>query len=211
MDVEVEGIESAAADLRRERLGGTEFLIGKIGGTETVAAQSGVGKVNAAFVASVMALRFGVDAVIMMGIAGGIGGGLSALDAFVPTGLVQHDVIVLGCEDGYIDVVGKIVIEPDALLSDRLAQACGAKRGLMATGEQFVNGKSQIDAILARYPDAIAVDMEAAAVAQVCARLCLPFACVKVISDDGASGDRYYDFRNLAAKKSTAAVLSLFE
>ena len=209
MDVEVAGIVKAMSGGRAELIGGSEFHAGRIAGKETVAVQSGIGKVNAAFAAATLAHKFGVNAVLMTGIAGGIGGGLNALDAFVPDGLVQHDVSMIGCEDGYIDLVGGIVINTDAGLANGLARASGAKRGIMATGEQFVDSAAQIAAIRAKFPAAVAVDMEAAAVAQVCARLGLPFACVKVISDDGTSGEAYYDFKTAAAEKAVGAVLTL--
>ena len=51
-------------------------------------------------------------------------------------------------------------------------------------------------------------DMESGAVAQVCARLKVPMACVKVISDAGDVGE-YYDFKMRAAEKAISAVLSV--
>lgn len=211
MDVEVAGIVQAMSGRVVTNIGGSEFYAGRIADMETVAVQSGVGKVNAAFAAATLAYKFAVDSILMTGIAGGIGGGLKALDAFVPDGLVQHDVSMIGCEDGYIDLVGETVIRTDAKLSDGLARTGGAKRGVMATGEQFVDSAEQIAAIRAKFPAAVAVDMEAAAVAQVCARLGLPFACLKVISDDGTSGETYYDFKTVAAEKAVGAVLALIK
>lgn len=210
MDVEVEGIVGAMEARAVTSIGGSNFYSGKISGRAVVAVQSGIGKVNAAFAAAVLALEFKADAIIMSGIAGDVSG-LKPLDAFVADGFIQHDVSVLSCEDGHIDIVNAVVIQSDKELSDALALACNAKRGLMATGEQFVDSKEQIETILAKFPQAKAVDMESAAVAQVCARLGLPFACVKIISDDGTSGDVYYDFKTAAADKAVGAVLSLIK
>ena len=206
MDVEIEGVMAAMSAPSVRGIGGSRFVTGAIGGTEVPAVPSGIGKVNAAFAACVLALQFGAGSIIMTGVCGGAG--LNALDALVPDGFVQHDVDILGEERGYIDILGTTVIRPDAVLSDELAAASGAKRGLMATGEGFVSGEEQVRGILSRFPLVRGMDMESAAAAQVCARLGVPFACVKIVSD-GGSDDTYFDFKTAAAEKSVSAVLHL--
>ncbi|MBQ7226993.1 MAG: 5'-methylthioadenosine/S-adenosylhomocysteine nucleosidase [Clostridia bacterium] len=206
MDVEVEGIIAQMTDVKRTKLGGSTFYSGVIGGRSVVAVQSGIGKVNASFVASALALKFGAESILMTGVCGGVG--LAPLVPVVPDGFVQHDVDMIGEAKGHIDVVDEIVIKPDSELSSLLAQASDGVRGIMATGEQFIGSPLQIDAILADFPNVIAVDMESGAVAQVCARLGVKFACIKIISD-GGDENAYYDFKTEASNKSISSVLKV--
>ena len=205
MDVEIEKFAAEMTDRRKENIGGSVFVSGRIFGADAVCVQSGIGKVNAAFAACTLIYRYGVKAVLMTGVAGAIGGKISSLDLIVPNGFIQHDVTMIGADDGFIDIVGKIVLRPDKRLADALAGR-NCVRGIMATGEQFIDGDEQKRSILARFPDVVAADMECAAVAQVCDRLSVPFACAKVISD-GGDGTEYYEFKTKAADKAVGALL----
>lgn len=206
MDAEVEGIAAAMTDKREKDTGGSVFVSGRLFGADAVCVQSGIGKVNAAFAACTLVYEYGVQAVLMTGVAGALGGRLKNLDLVVPDGFIQHDVTMIGADDGFIDIVGKIVLRPDKRLADALAEAGDGIRGIMATGEQFIEKEEQKRAILSRFPDVIAADMECAAVVQVCNRLGVPVACVKVISDGGSEGE-YYEFKTGAADKAVNAVL----
>lgn len=207
MDVEVEGIVNAMEKAEKTEIGGSAFYCGKIGKTEVVAVQSGIGKVNAAFVTAMLYSEFGVSSVLMTGVCGGLQT-VKPMDAVVPTSFIQHDVELIGEEDGYLDILNCIEIKADEKLSDELARASGAVRGVMASGEQFVGRQEQIDAILKKFPQTIAVDMESAAVAQVCARLDLPFACIKIVSD-GGDGDTFFNFKIKASEKSVGTLLKV--
>lgn len=208
MDVEVERIAREMTDASSESFARSAFTVGKIDGQKVVVVQSGIGKVNAALVASALVMRYGADAVLMTGIAGTVTRELHTLDAFVPTEFLQHDVTMPGCEDGYIDVLDEVYIPAVEELSAALAAASGAKRGTMATGESFVGSAAVAADIARRFPKAMGVDMESAAVAQVCARLGVPFACLKVISD-GCDDGEYADFKQAAADKAVNGVLAL--
>lgn len=209
MDVEVEGIVNAMEKSTQTEIGGSVFYAGKIGKTDVVVVQSGIGKVNAAFVASTLYYRFGVDSMLMTGVCGGLQK-VGPMDAFVPTVFIQHDVENIGEEDGYLDIVNRIELQADEKLSDELARATGAVRGVMASGEQFIGGQEQIDVILKKFPKTVAVDMESGAVAHVCARLGIPFACIKIVSDGGDGGD-FFTFKVTASEKSVRAVLEVIK
>ena len=141
---------------------------------------------------------------------GGLGGRLHTLDALVPDGFVQYDVIKPGDPDGFIDILGDVVIRPDEEMSSELAYACGGVRGLLATGERFVGSADDKADIISRFPGVLAADMESAAVAQVCARLGVPFACIRIISDEGDISE-YYDFKYRAADKAVSALLNVLK
>ena len=208
MDGEIEGIVSAMEGASRRVYCGSEVFCGRIRGREVVLARSGIGKVNAAFMAQALIREFGAGKLYMTGVAGSLGG-LRTLDALVPDGFVQYDVVKPGDPDGLIDILGEVVLRPDEGMSSALAAAAGARRGILATGEKFVGSTADSEDILRRFPSALAADMESGAVAQVCSRLGVPFACVRIISDSG-DADEYYDFVSRAAAAAVSAVLAAF-
>lgn len=210
MDAEIDGIISAMSAVEKTVCCGSEIFTGNIGKRDIVLARSGIGKVNAAFAACLLAGRFGVSRIYMTGVAGGLGGRLHTLDALVPDGFVQYDVIKPGDPDGFIDILGYVVIRPDEEMSSELASACGGVRGLLATGERFVGSADDKADIMSRFPGVLAADMESAAVAQVCTRLGVPFACIRIISDEGDISE-YYDFKYLAADKAVSALLNVLK
>ena len=207
MDVEIEGFASAMTDAARSDSFGSEAITGTRGAQRLVVVKSGIGKVNAGFAAQMLVTRFGATRIYMTGIAGALGKSLVALDLFVPDKFVQYDVIMPGESDGYMDILGGNFVLPDKSMADALANKTGAIRGTMATGERFVEAEEDKADILRRFPSVMAADMESGAVAQVCARMRIPMACVKVISDAGDSME-YGRFKLLAAEKSVRAVLS---
>lgn len=66
-------------------------------------------------------------------------------------------------------------------------------RGLVASGDRFVSSHAESAALRAALPDALAVEMEGAALAQVCADFNRPFAVLRTISDR-ADDDAHVDF-----------------
>lgn len=165
MDGEIEGIVSAMKGAFRRVYCGSEVFCGRIRGREVVLARSGIGKVNAAFMAQALIREFGADELYMTGVAGSLGG-LRTLDALVPDGFVQYDVVKPGDPDGLIDILGEVILRPDEGMSSALAAAAGARRGILATGEKFVGSTADREDILRRFPSALAADMESGAVAQ---------------------------------------------
>jgi adenosylhomocysteine nucleosidase len=75
-------------------------------------------------------------------------------------------------------------------------------RGLIASGDQFINEGARIDGLNAALPGLVAVEMEGAAVAQVCYELNVPCAVIRTISDN-ANENAATDF--LRFVKSVAA------
>jgi adenosylhomocysteine nucleosidase len=107
----------------------------------------------------------------------------------------------------------------DAALTDELAQAVvralpGATvhRGLVVSGDRFVSTTAESRALQAALPAALAVEMEGAAIAQVCHDFGVPFAAVRTVSDradDEAHGDFVSFIRDVASRHSAAIVKAL--
>ena len=169
------------------------FHTGTIQGREIVAVKSGIGKVNAAVATLTLIDTFHPSLVINTGVAGGTGAA-RILDVVIPSRIAYHDV---WCGPG--TEWGEAAGCPatfDCPLPEALVAELGAKNGLLASGDIFVSRREEVDHILALYPDAMAVDMESAAIAQVCHIKNVPFVCIRVISDTPGGDDNIAQYEN---------------
>ncbi len=169
------------------------FHTGTIAGREIVVCQSGIGKVNAAISALTLIENFHPSLVINSGVAGGTGHS-QILDAVIPDRIAYHDVwcgpgTIPGQADGFPAMF-------ECPLPDELVASLGAKRGVLASGDIFVSKVEEVEKILELYPDAVAVDMESAAIAQVCHLKNVPFVAIRIISDTPGSGDNISQYQN---------------
>lgn len=170
------------------------FHTGHIGRHDIVAMQCGIGKVNAAIGTLTLIDTFHPSIVINSGVAGGTGAA-GILDVVIADEVAYHDV---WCGPG--TVPGEAAGCPPRFrcaLPDRLADSIeGARRGLIVSGDIFVSRPEEVRHILDLYPDAMAVDMESAAIAQVCFIKNVPFVCVRVISDTPGGADNISQYEN---------------
>ena len=158
-----------------------------------MALQSGIGKVNAAVATLTLIDSFHPSLVINTGVAGGTGGA-RVLDVVIPDRIAYHDV---WCGPGTIP--GEAAGCPlyfECPLPAGLVESLGARRGVLASGDIFVSRPEEVEHILALYPDAVAVDMESAAIAQVCHIKNVPFVCIRVVSDTPGAADNIAQYDN---------------
>lgn len=187
---------------------GLTFHTGRIGSHDVIAAECGIGKVNAAVGTLTLIDTFHPDLVINTGVAGGTGRGASILDVVIADRVAYHDV---WCGPG--TVPGQAAGCPqtfDCGVHPELFDGIGAKRGLVASGDIFVSRPEEVSRILSVWPDAMAVDMESAAIAHVCHIKSVPFLCIRVISDTPGSADNIAQYENFwsDAPAHTFAVVS---
>lgn len=187
-----------------------EFHKGKIGAHDVIVAKCGIGKVNAALGALTLIENFHPALVLNSGVAGGTGAGnppAEILDVVLATRIAYHDVWCgPGTEPGEAAGCPRFFTCP---LSDDIRKRLGAKEGLLASGDIFVDKAEDLRRILAIYPDAIAVDMESAAIAHTCNLKSVPFVCLRVVSDTpGEEGNAaaYNDFWTKAPERTFEAV-----
>jgi len=158
----------------------------------------GIGKVNAALGAQRMIDDSKPDLVISSGCAGGVGCGLNVCDVVVGSTVAYHDVYC-GPEAALGQVQGlPPTYEAPRQLVEKAVQT-GAKAGLIASGDWFVDTKEKAKHILESKPEAIAIDMESAAIAQVCWLNNVPFISLRVISDLPLSEDNRQQYDNFWA------------
>lgn len=211
---------------------GRTFWRGALHGHEVVLALSGIGKVAAATTATVLAEKFGATRVLFTGVAGGLGEGVRVGDVVVAQDYLQHDMDASPIFERWL-VPGYPAIRMacDADLTQRLFSAtkdCVARDsdaidwvslgldanhrpsvhlGLIASGDRFVSTAQESGAIRSSLEGAghrvLAVEMEGAAVAQVCADYGIAFAAVRTISDradDSADVDFMQFVRTVASR-----------
>ena len=171
----------------------TVFHTGKIGRHDVVVLRSGIGKVNAAVATLTLIENFHPSLVINSGVAGGTGNA-DILDVVIPSRIAYHDVWC-GPDTVWGQAAGapKYFVCP---LPADVIESLGAKNGLLASGDIFVSRAEEVRHILDLYPDAIAVDMESAAIAQVCHIKNVPFVCIRVISDTPGAADNISQYEN---------------
>ena len=238
MHDELASVLALMPDEHKERVGGRDFWLGHLHGEPVVAVLSGIGKVAAATTATLLIQRFGVRRIVFTGVAGGLGEGVKVGDVVVAQALLQHDYDVSPIFPRYeIPGHGLSRFPTDEAVSAQLARASATvlaalpqhldtpsiaayglgqprlHQGLVISGDRFVCTTAESQQLARDLPDALAVEMEGAAFAQVCKDFHVPLAVVRTISDR-ADDDAHVDFpsflRDVASKYSGAIIEAMF-
>ncbi|RYF66003.1 MAG: 5'-methylthioadenosine/adenosylhomocysteine nucleosidase, partial [Comamonadaceae bacterium] len=200
MHEELAAVLDLLPDERKVVVAGREFWQGHLHGHEVVAVLARIGKVAAATTAAVLAERFKVDRVVFTGVAGGLGPNVQMGDVVVADEFLQHDMDASPIFPRHeVPLYGRSRFVADAALAAALGEAARSAlpqarvhHGLVISGDRFVSTTAEARALQTELPDALAVEMEGAAFAQVCHDFGVPFAAVRTISDradDAAHGD----------------------
>ena len=227
---EQHGLVDAMEGMQGQRHAGRDFWLGRLHGHEVVCALSGIGKVAAATTTAALIERFGVRAIVFTGVAGGVGEDVHVGDVVIARDYLQHDIDASPLFPRWeVPGYGRARMDCDAALNALLLEAARAyladagahfvadlpnaarapqvHHGLMASGDRFVSTAQESSALraalLASDHDVLAVEMEGAAVAQVCRDYGLPFAAVRTISDradDSAHVDFAHFMQNVASR-----------
>lgn len=221
-------------DERKTVVAGREFWVGHLHGHEVVAVLSRIGKVAAATTATLLIERFQASRIVFTGVAGGLGEGVRVGDVVVARQFAQHDMDASPLFPRHeVPLYGLTRFATDAALSDELALAAAAMladaprtlgedtvrefnlhlpalhQGLVLSGDRFVATATESDALRRDWPDALAVEMEGAAIAQVCFDAGVPFAAVRTVSDraDDAAHVDFVRFIRAVASRYSAALI----
>lgn len=206
MHKELELLLPLLQNSEESRMGGCEFHRGKVGRHDVIAMQCGIGKVNAAIGTLTLVNSFLPDFVINSGVAGGADQSISVMDVVAGARVAYHDVWC-GPESELGQVQGlPLYFEGAKRLLDLVPDREGIHKGLICSGDQFIDTLDAVSRIKGNFPEALAVDMESGAIAQVCHLNKVPFLALRVISDSpGASHDntrQYLDFWNDAPQET---------
>lgn len=208
MDIEVDGIVSSMENIATKEISGIRFAYGTLNGKKVVIAKCGIGKVFAAICTQTMILEYHPDVIINTGVAGTLTYKLGVLDVAIAENVVQHDMdtSAIGDPKGLISGINVIYINANKEVTNAFETACKGLKcnsyvGTIASGDKFIADKSD-KANIKECFNAIACEMEGAAVGQVCYVNNVPFGIIRAISDgDGAEMD-YMTFAGKAAEQS---------
>lgn len=185
-----------------------KYAAGKLGAGDIILHACGIGKVNAAVGTAHMITEYMPNAVVSTGVAGGASVSVDVGDVVASSRTCYHDVYC-GADAAYGQVIGMpAVFDTDGrLLAAASALHCGTtiRTGLTVTGDWFVDTRTKMREIAEMFPDAVAVDMESAAIAHVCRRYSVPFISFRIISDvplKDHGAKQYFDFWRTAAASS---------
>lgn len=234
---ELASVLALMPDEQKRLVGGRTFWVGHLHGQEVVAVLSGVGKVAAATTATLLVQHFGVQRIVFTGVAGGLGAGVKVGDVVLARSFLQHDMDASPLFPRHeVPFYGRSRFDADGALADALELACermlrrlpqqlGAAtveafglqaprlhQGLLISGDRFVATTAESQALQRELPDALAVEMEGAAFAQVCHDFGVPLAVVRTISDradDAAHVDFPKFLREVASRYSGVLIDTL--
>ena len=209
MPDEIRVVVESLTEVTTQTLGRRQYHAGNFEGTPVVVVFSGWGKVAAAATTAQLIASYDVTDVVFSGVAGAVRHGISIGDVVVGTELIQHDMDASPIFPRYeVPLLGKALLATDAGLRGRLRAAAQeflrqdlpvtvaqserdwfaisspkVIEGVIASGDQFFDSAEEIEALRRRLPQVVCVDMEGAAVAQVCEEYSVPFAIVRTLSD----------------------------
>ena len=234
MHEELAAVLARMPDEQKITHAGREFWVGHWHGHDVVAVLSRIGKVAAATTATALIERFGVTCMVFTGVAGGLAPHVQVGDVVVARDFIQHDMDASPLFPRHqVPLTGMTRFPADAALSDALAAAAPSAlqdmlaslppaewlnldltnaqvhQGLIASGDRFVSQTGESQALQRDLPEALAVEMECAAIAQVCHDYGVPLAAVRTISDraDDAAHVDFPKFIQTIASRYSVAVL----
>lgn len=215
MEKERRLISPLLTNVSNENFKGLDVLKGDIGGKEVVVAKCGIGKVNAAINTYKIIDCFKPDLIINTGVAGGASTRTEIGDVLVADYVAYHDVWCgPGTEPGAADGIDVFMqCDPEIIrISHKLLDGKRLQVGLICSGDRFITSEEEIREIQALFPEVIAVDMESAAIAQICCIENVRFNIIRVVSDTPGSGknlEQYTNFWNEAPEKTFKLIESV--
>ncbi|MFB6434551.1 MAG: 5'-methylthioadenosine/S-adenosylhomocysteine nucleosidase [Candidatus Malihini olakiniferum] len=198
---------------------GCVIYIGWLRGLEITLLQSGIGKVSAAMGTTLLLEYAQPDIIINTGSAGGLSPTLNVGDIVISSEARYHDVDVTafgyeagqmaGCPAAFPADVSLIALAERAITSLQLH----AVQGLIVSGDSFINSAEPLSRIRRTFPQSVAVEMEATAIAHVCHQFYVPFVVVRAISDVAGKDSKlsFDDFLAVATKQSSRIVEAMLE
>ena len=241
MPEEIEGVVALLSNPEASSIGKRTYFKGQINGIETVVVFSRWGKVAAAITATTLIHEFKITELWFTGVAGAIHPELNVGDIVVGKSLLQHDMDARPLMQQYeIPLLYKTYFDSDISLLDIATKAIenvfenqslhkiiDAENlikfeisnpkllvGEIASGDQFFSSNKQKNALIAQLPEVLCVEMEGAAVAQVCYEYEIPFCIIRTISDvadDNSPIDFTSFIQKISSKYSAEIIKKIFK
>jgi adenosylhomocysteine nucleosidase len=190
MEEEVTLLRDHIENKEQTIVAGYEFTKGNMNNADVVLLKSGIGKVNAAMSTTILLEKFKPDVVINTGSAGGFHPDLNVGDVVISSEVRHHDVDVtaFGYEYGQVPQLPAAYTADEKLvqiaeLAAKEINEIQVVKGLIATGDSFMHDPTRVEFVRGKFTDLQAVEMEAAAIAQVAYQFKTPFVIIRSLSD----------------------------
>lgn len=210
LEQEQTGIIKAMQEAQCVTRGMRDYISGKLWGIDCTCVLSRIGKVAAATTVATLIERFQVTHVLFTGVAGSADPAIAVGDIVVAESLIQHDMNTSPLFPRFeVPLTGVSKFRSDKYLSDLLIDAARSfitedlqqvidekdrsafnidmpkvHQGLLGSGDEFINNRARLIELKTVIPELLAVEMEGAAVAQVCFEFGIPFSIMRTISDN---------------------------
>lgn len=219
MEQEVAALKQKMTDVTEVVLAGMTFLEGKLCNKDVIVVRSGIGKVNMAVCAQIVAGHFQVEKMINTGIAGSLCNEINIGDIVISTNALQHDVDAtgFGYERGVIPQMDKSCFEADQELVALAKSACEKVNpdiqvftGRIVSGDQFISKDEKKQDLVDTF-QGLCTEMEGGAMAQVAWLNNVPFVVIRAISDkaDHSAEVDYAEFEAKAIEHSVKLVCEM--
>lgn len=234
---EINGVVNLLTNKQEHKIGRRSYFTGELNNQKVVVVFSRVGKVAASATVTTLILEFKVSELIFTGVAGGIHADVKIGDIVLGQSLIQHDMNTQPLFPAYeIPMLGKAYFEADSsqlevattaileiLEEQHLHNVISEKDldkfnihqpqlhvGLIGSGDLFFSTNSQKEKLQQNLPEILCVEMEGAAVAQVCYEFDIPFIIIRTISDD-ADDHSTLDFNSFIEKISNVYSIEIIK
>ena len=196
-----------------QKFGERTFYKGSHDKHELILVQSGLGKVNAAVVSTLLIEKFECELLLFSGVAGGIDPGIEIGEVIIGESLIQYDYGTLKNREllpfrpGSIptgDSKNELEYSLDPKIKHKIKVSLpNVRMGIILTGDVFLQCEETQKELFEKY-GAQAIDMEGAAVAQVAEQFGIPAIVVRCLSDLASADSQKLSskFLNMAAKRS---------
>ena len=208
MEEEVAALKNMMEIEEIKEISSMNFCRGTLGGKEVVVVRSGIGKVNAALCAQILALVYGVDMLINTGIAGSLNAKIDIGDMVISTDAVHHDMdaTIFGDPIGQVPRMDTLSFPADKTMVEKAVEANKKANpeihtftGRVASGDQFIASGERKEKIVSDF-GALCTEMEGAGIAHAAYLNKVPYVIIRAISDkaDNSATMDYPEFEKQA-------------
>ncbi len=222
MEEEMQQIKEIMEGISEKKIYNLTFYIGTISQKECILVECGIGKVNAARTTQILIDNFDIEYIVNVGTAGATSTELNTTDVVIADKLIQHDfdITAFGHPRGYITGVGQYVNTDEKLVSKckDVMNSIDTNNeykvfvGTVASGDMFCTDRNIADDLLSEF-NAICVEMEGAAIGQICALDNVPFIVIRSISDspNGNNNIQFDEYLKISSKRCATFLKELFK
>src|SRR5574344_200831 len=218
MDEETEYLLSKLESYTKKEVGSFVFFEGKTtDGKDVVISRSGIGKAKAAADTALLITLYNVNYVINSGIAGSLAKELHINDIVFSTSALYHDADFtafgdklgqMPSEEEMFNANSELIAKADIAAATIPELKGKTKKGLIVSGDQFINDPEVKNNILKHFPQAMVTECEGAPIAHIASSFKVPFIIIRSVSDSADENETAtYDFNVKSASENSAKLV----